>query len=250
MRGFHSPTHPPVLLWRRRKHLSRIAAMQPPEATRELEFHTNTRRSEQTGFSMRTVLWVLASAASYYLATRIAWVLCFPDSKVSLFFPPHAVLVSVLLLVPTRHWWAYILAAAGSHYFATQQAEWPPLYALHAEAFDAVKNVLTAAGLRIFIKSRFHLISLREAVIFVLIAAIIVPVGTAFWGAAFTISNGFGTDYWVEWRNLSVSNGVTAIVMIPVILVGVHELSTKRVKTEPERILEACVLAAGILAVG
>ncbi len=174
----------------------------------------------------------------------------FPDSKVSLFFPPHAVLVSILLLVPTRHWWAYTLAAAGSHFFATQQAHWPPLYALQCEAFDAVKNVLTAAGIRMFIKSPFHLISLREAIIFVLIAVIIVPVGTAFWGAAFTVSNHFGTHYWVEWRNLSISNGVTAIVLVPVILIGVHQLFTKGFKAAPRRILEACFLAVGILAVG
>ena len=106
---------------------------------------------------------VLATGACYYLATRTAWVLTFPDSKVSLFFPPHAVLVSILLLVPTRHWWAYTLAAAGSHFFATQQADWPPLYALQCEAFDAVKTSLAAAGIRMFIKSPFHLISLREA---------------------------------------------------------------------------------------
>ncbi len=103
--------------------------------------------------ALRTLFWVLATAAAYYLATRTAWVLTFPDSKVSLFFPPHAVLVSILLLVPTRHWWAYTLAAAGSHYFATQQADWPHLYALHAEAFDAVKNLLAAALIRLFIKS-------------------------------------------------------------------------------------------------
>ena len=192
----------------------------------------------------------MATGACYYLATRIAWVLCFPDSKVSLFFPPHAVLVSILLLVPTRHWWAYTLAAACSHYFATQQAHWPPLYALQCEAFDAVQNVLTAAGIRMFIKSPFHLITLREAIIFVLIAVIIVPVGTAFWGAAFTVSNHFGTHYWVEWRNLSISNGVTAIVLVPAILIGVHQLSTKGLKAAPGRILEACFLAAGILAVG
>ena len=59
--------------------------------------------------------------------------------------------------------------------------------------FDAVKNVLAAAGIRMFIKSRFHLMNLREATIFVLIAVIIVPLGTAFWGAAFTVSNNFGT---------------------------------------------------------
>ena len=107
---------------------------------------------------------------------------------------------------------------------------WPPLYALQCEAFDAVKTVLTAAGIRMFIKSPFHLISLREAVIFVLIAVVIVPFGTAFWGAAFTVSNHFGTHYWVEWRNLGISNGVTTIVLVPAILIGVHQLSHKTVQ--------------------
>ena len=92
------------------------------------------------GASLRTVCCVLASAVCYYVATQIAWALCFPDSKVSLFFPPHAVLLSILLLVPTRHWWAYTLAAASAHFLATQQAHWPPLYALHCEVFDAVQK--------------------------------------------------------------------------------------------------------------
>ena len=100
------------------------------------------------GASLRTVWWVLASTVCYYVATQIAWALCFPDSKVSLFFPPHAVLLFTLLLVPTRHWWAYVLAAASAHFLATQQAHWPPLYALTCEAFDAVKCVLAAAGIR------------------------------------------------------------------------------------------------------
>ena len=77
---------------------------------------------------------VLASAICYYVATRVAWFLCFPDSKVSLFFPPHAVLLSILLLVPTRQWWAYALAVAAVHCLGTQQAHWPPLYALHLRA--------------------------------------------------------------------------------------------------------------------
>jgi PAS domain S-box-containing protein len=215
----------------------------------ELAF-ASTRPGQQSGFSFRTVLWILASAACYYLATRIAWVLTFPDSKVSLFFPPHAVLVSILLLVPTRQWWAYTLAAACSHYFATQQEDWPPLYALHCEVFDAVQNVVTAAGIRLFVTSPFNRITLREAVIFVLIAVVIVPFGTAFWGAAFTLSNHFGTDYWVEWRNLGVSNGVTAIVVVPATMLGVHFFRAKGINAVPWRVLEACCLVVGILAVG
>src|SRR6476660_9839161 len=101
---------------------------------------------------LRSVCCVLACALCYYAATRIAWSLCFPDSKVSLFFPPHAVLLSILLLVPTRQWWAYALAAAGAHFLATQQAHWPPLYALTCELFDIVKCVAAAAAVRILIK--------------------------------------------------------------------------------------------------
>jgi PAS domain S-box-containing protein len=224
--------------------------MRQAKANVELEFRAGARPDEQPRFSLRPVFGILASGACYYLATRIAWELCFPDSKVSLFFPPHAVLVSILLLVPTRHWWAYTLAAACSHFFATQQAEWPPLYALHCEAFDAVQNVTVAAGIRIFIKSPFNRITLREATIFVLIAVVVVPFGTAFWGAAFTVSNHFGTDYWVEWRNLGVSNGVTAIVLVPAILLGVQFFAAKEMKVVPRRVLEAFLLAVGVLAVG
>ncbi|HZX89845.1 MAG TPA: MASE1 domain-containing protein [Rudaea sp.] len=227
-----------------------MGAMRQVVANGEPEFHAGARAHVQPWFSAHTVIRVLVTGACYYLATRTAWLLCFPDSKVSLFFFPHAVLVSILLLVPARHWWAYVLAAASSHFLATQQANWPPLYALQCEAFDALKAVLVAAGIRMLIRSPLHLISLREAVIFVLIAVVVVPFGTAFWGAAFTISNHFGTHYWVEWRNLGVSNAVTAIVLVPVIVVGAHQLSTKGIKPSPRQIAEACFLALGILVVG
>jgi PAS domain S-box-containing protein len=198
----------------------------------------------------RTAGWVLLAGICYWLATQIAWALCFPSSKVSLFFPPHAVLVSILLLVPTRHWWAYTLAAAGAHFMATQQAQWPPLYALHCEAFDAVQNVATAALIRIFIKSPLNAITLRDAIVFVLVAVVAVPFGTAFWGASFTISNHFGTYYWIEWRNLGISNAVTAIVLLPAILLGVHHLPGLRRKIVPARLLEAALLGISLLTIG
>ena len=201
--------------------------------------------------SIRTVCYVLASGVSYYVATQIAWSLTFPDSKVSLFFPPQAVLLCILLLVPTRHWWAYVLAAAGAHFLATQQADWPPLYALTAEAFDAVKCVLAAAGIRILIKSPLKAITLRDAVLFVLIAVVLVPFGTAFWGASFTVSYGFGTHYWIEWRNLGISNAVTAVVLVPVFLLGAQQLFVRRPRAlSPRRVLEAALVGACTVALG
>ena len=195
--------------------------------------------------------YVLASTVSYYLATQIAWALSFPDSKVSLFFPPQAVLLCILLLVPTRHWWAYVLATASAHFLATQQANWPPLYALNCEAFDAVKCVSAAAGIRILIKSPLKALTLRDAILFVLIAVVLVPFGTAFWGASFTISYGFGTQYWTEWRNLGVSNAVTTVVLVPAFLLGAYHLFVGRPRAlSPRRLLEAALVGACTVALG
>jgi len=197
----------------------------------------------------RTAIGVVAAAALYCVATRTAWLLTFPHSKVSLFFPPHAVMVSVLLLIPTRLWWAYLLAAIASHFIVTQQAGWPLLYALQAEGYDALKIVVTAAGIRLFIKSPFHLINLRDAVVFMIFAVILVPFGAALWAAAFTVAYSVGADYWVDWRNLGISNAVTTIVLVPGILVGVQKYRTG-FKAEPAAILEACLLTAALLATG
>jgi signal transduction histidine kinase len=205
---------------------------------------------KEAGSSGRIALQVFLTALAYYVATEIAWALCFPNSKVSLLFPPHAVLVVILLLVPVRHWWAYTFATVLAHFVATQQAHWPVLYALHCEAFDAVQNVLVAAGIRLFIKSPLTGITLRDAMVFVLIAVIIVPFGTAFWGAAFTISNGFGTRYWIEWRNLGISNGVTAVVLVPALLLAVNRLSGRGSRVTPARMIEGSLLALGIVMVG
>src|SRR4029077_10184136 len=123
-------------------------------------------------------------------------------------------------------------------------------YALHCEAFDAVQNVLVAAGIRLFIKSPLKSITLRDAMVFVLIAVIIVPFGTAFWGAAFTISNHFGTHYWVEWRNLGISNGVTAVVLVPALLLALNRLSRNGGRVARAHIFEGSLLALGIVMAG
>ncbi|HXI42226.1 MAG TPA: MASE1 domain-containing protein [Bryobacteraceae bacterium] len=209
----------------------------------------STKKKETESYG-RIVLQVFLTGVAYYAATEIAWALCFPNSKVSLLFPPHAVLVVILLLVPVRHWWAYTLATGLAHFVATQQAHWPVLYALHCEAFDAVQNVLAAAGIRFFIKSPLRRITLRDAMVFVLIAVIIVPFGAAFWGAAFTVSNHFGTHYWVEWRNLGISNGVTAVVLVPALLLLANRLSGRAGRPTPARVIEGSVLALGIVVVG
>ena len=101
------------------------------------------------------------------------------------------------------------------------------------------------------IKSPLTAITLRDAVVFILVAVVIVPFGAAFWGASFTISYGFGTHYWIEWRNLGISNAVTTVVLVPVFLLGAHHLFVRRPRVlPPPRMLEAALVGACTVALG
>ena len=111
-------------------------------------------------------------------------------------------------------------------------------------------NITLGRLVSVFIEAPLNKITLRDAIVFVLIAVIIVPFGTAFWGAAFTISNGFGTNYWVEWRNLGISNGVTAVVLVPALLLVAERLSRRGSRTTTARLIEGSLLALGIIIVG
>src|SRR4249919_3744255 len=96
--------------------MNSLGSMRELDAGGEVGLPAGGASAESSGFALRTVLGIIAGAICYYLTTQIAWLLCFPDSKVSLFFPPHAVLVSILLLVPRRSWWSCALVAAAAHF--------------------------------------------------------------------------------------------------------------------------------------
>ena len=181
----------------------------------------------RAGISLRTGLWILAErrlllpcdenrlGAVFSGQQGVAVLLSARGSRLHSADRPHAAVVG---LRTGRRRQSLLRHAAGRLAASLCNA---------VRGFRCRQSRVTAAGIRWFIKSPFHLLSLREAILFVLIAVIVVPVGAAFWGAAFTVANNFGTDYWVEWRNLGISNGVTTIVLVPAILIGIHQLSRK-----------------------
>ena len=80
---------------------------------------------------------------------------------------------------------------------------------------------------------------------------VLVPLGTSFWGASFTVSYGFSTQYWVEYLNLAISNAVTTVVLVPVFLLGAHHLFFRSSGTPSlRRVLEAVVIGACTVALG
>ena len=151
----------------------------------------------------------------YYVATRIAWGLTFPRQQSLPLFPPHAVLVCILLIVPTRHWWAYVFAAALRPLPGDAAGELAAAVRVDLRGFRRGADCRDSGGDSRADQVPLNAITLRDAILFVLIAVVLVPFGTAFWGASFTVSYGFGTSYWIEWRNLGISNAVTTVVLVP-----------------------------------
>ena len=67
-----------------------------------------------------------------------------------------------------------------------------------------------------------------------------------------TLLHGFGTRYWIEWRNLGISNAVTTVVLVPALLLGAYHLFVRRPKAPSldrawKRRSSACTAAVGIL---
>ena len=203
------------------------------------------------GASLRTVLYVLATAVCYYVATQVAWALSFPDSKVSLFFPPHAVLFPFCYSFPLGSGGPILSRPRALIFWRLSRRTGRPCTHCTARFRRCPECVAAAAGIRILIKSPLKAITLRDAILFVLIAVVLVPFGTAFWGASFTVSYGFGTHYWIEWRNLGISNAVTAVVLMPAFLLGAHHLFVRRPRAlSPRRVLEAALVGACLVALG
>src|SRR6185436_12891818 len=64
-------------------------------------------------------------ATLYYVGAKIGFALTFAPSPLSVLWPPNSLLLAALLLVPTRFWWLFIVAALPAHLMAELQSGVP-----------------------------------------------------------------------------------------------------------------------------
>src|SRR5215510_2290844 len=60
---------------------------------------------------LRTVTAILLVGVICHLSTQVGYAFKFPPHRISPLWPTGAILFSVLVVAPVRHWWAYTLAA-------------------------------------------------------------------------------------------------------------------------------------------
>jgi PAS domain S-box-containing protein len=193
---------------------------------------------------------VLLVCAGYFCGALIGQSLKFPDSHLSLIWPPTAILLAALLLAPPRLWWIFLLAVAPVHIVAQLKDDVPVLGVLSQLLGNYGQALLAAMSVRYFVKDRLQLDSFRTLIIFVLCAVILAPFLVSSIAAYLYVLSGWEHEYWYVWRARVLSNTLSTLTIIPPVLMAFSGGLAKAPRPSRLRHLEFAVITAGIVLTG
>src|SRR5215831_2231307 len=82
-------------------------------------------RSQASASPATTAFAVLATAAGYYVGSWLALALRYPASVHSVFWPPNAIVLAALLLLPAKLWLPVLVAVFPAHVLTLASTGWP-----------------------------------------------------------------------------------------------------------------------------
>ena len=186
---------------------------------------------------------VLLVCLGYYAGAWIAKTLRFPDSNLSLIWPPTAILLGALLLAPPRKWWIYLLALAPVHVLVQMQDGVSAGGIISQLIGNFSQALLAAFSVYYLNKGVVHLNSFRAIVVFTLGAIIFAPVVVSTIAAYLYVLSGWEQNYWYAWRARILSNALSTLMIVPpIILLFSPGATTKATSVKPQRYVEAGVL--------
>jgi signal transduction histidine kinase/integral membrane sensor domain MASE1 len=192
----------------------------------------------------------LTVAVAYYVGSRVGFALTVPPMSPSLLWPPNAILAATLLLTPPRRWPLYLLAALPAHLAVQLGTLRPTALVLVLFLTNCSEAIIAATVVRHLTgggPALFH--SLRSVVIFIAGAGFLAPIVSSFWDAA-AVTFLRGDEYWLVWRTRLFANALTALTLVPSLVIVAGRRWTWPGREARRRILEAAVLWLGLFVVG
>src|SRR5262245_48882462 len=195
--------------------------------------------------AIRLALNLLLVGAICHLSTQVGYAFKFPPHHISPLWPTAAILFSVLVVAPFRHWWAYILAAYFTGIIIELRAGFP-IEAFFFIGAGLIEIPLAAFGVRKFAGGLSAFDSLRNLVAYVVVAVILAP-----FAAAFVAAFAGGTEsYWFYWRVWFLSEALAYLVLAPPILTLIVAARTTLKHVSFARCLQACLIGGALVAIG
>ena len=162
-------------------------------------------------------LAALLVGVACYLGGALTTALRFPAFGSAVLYPPYVVLLAGLLLTQPRYWWALLTASALAHYISGQ-AVWSPERLVLSESANWVRALIAVIGLRRLAR-RPLFNSLEGVAVFFGVAVVLAPAVAAFLGAAVVVRD-TGGEFWPIWEAWTLSNALTALTLLPPLLIA------------------------------
>jgi PAS domain S-box-containing protein len=193
---------------------------------------------------------LVVTSAGYYFGALLGFELRFPDSPHSVLWPPNAILLAALILMPMRLWAWCLIAVLPAHVAISLPSgvPWPTLLGLYCT--NVGQALLGAALFRRFGPRDADESTHRTAIAFIASGVFVAPILLSFADVAVaTWTEWSRSDYWQAWTLRFLSNAASAAIIVPPILAAARAYRTWQRPTA-RRVAEACVLALCVGAIG
>jgi PAS domain S-box-containing protein len=187
---------------------------------------------------------------AYYVGALVGFALKFPSHSPSALWPPNAILLAALLLLPTRQWWVVLLGAFPAHLLVQLPSGVPVVMSLAFFLSNSCEALLGAFLIRRSIDGPLRFDSLKSAGVFVLAAVVVAPFLSSFLDAGFVTLIGWKDDnYWRVWRARLPSNALAALAIVPVIVLWANEGAAWLRRVSTRQRAEGLIMVGGLVAV-
>src|SRR5262245_15598283 len=215
-----------------------------PEAAMNLSDGASARLTQRAAGVIPLALRVVLVGFICHFSTEIGFAHKFPPHYISPLWPTGAILFSVLVASPIRHWWAYTLAAYFTSIVNDARAGFP-VSAILFVAAGLIEIFIAAIGVRRFARGLRAFDSLSNLVAYIVVAVVLGPLISAFL-AAFA---GAIENYWFYWRVWFLSEALAYLMLAPAIMTWMASASYRFKNISVARCIEAFLIGCGLLAI-
>ena len=231
--------------------------MRSPGADTELrtlvphsEMRPEVQPAGSAGAAVEPALLVaLAVAVSYFLGSLLGLSARFPSTQISAIWPPNAILLAVLLLVPRRRWWIYLLAALPAHILAQTLRDIPLQIVLINFAGNTGEALLGAMAILHFTRAPRCFERLATLLSVMLWGGLLAPAITSLVVAVVFAGMGLGTPPFLTWLLRLLTDALAVLTLVPPIVLAATRLSSRGSFLSLRRAAEAVALLVALLVV-
>jgi len=158
-------------------------------------------------------------ALAYFAGAKIGFALTFEPHPISALWPPNAILLAALLLVPVRSWWLILAAVLPAHLVAELHSGVPFPMVLAWFVSNCSEALIGAGLIRQLIGGRPRFDSFQHVCLFMLCGVLLAPLLSSFLDVTLVKIIGRGQeDFWNLIKLRFFSNALAALIVVPLAL--------------------------------